>query len=91
MTRTLPLSEVKIKFSQLVDAVVRRDDEVIITRSGRPVAVLLSVHERDSWRETQEIVQNPELMEEIRAGLKAIQRGQVKRYSLDELFGASVG
>lgn len=88
MTQTLPLSVAKIKFSQLVDDVVRRDDEIIITRNGRPAAVLINVEEYESWRETQEIKANPELMREIQEGLKAIQKGQAKRYhSLEELFG----
>ena len=88
MTRTLPLSEVKINLSKLVAEVARRDDEIIITRNGRPAAVLLSNEEYESWKETQEIKQNPELMREIRQGLKELEKGKVK-YSLSELFGDS--
>lgn len=88
MTRTLPLSVVKIKLSALVDGVFRRDDEVVITRNGKPAAVLVSAEDYESWKETQEIKENPELMREIREGLKTIQRGKGKKYtSLDELFG----
>ena len=91
MTRTLPLSEVKIKLSRLVQDIIRRGDEVIITRNGKPVAVLLNAEEYDSWKETEEIKANPELMKEIREGLKAIQSGKLKRhYSVDELFGSSL-
>lgn len=88
MTRTLPLSEVKTNLSKLVAEVARRDDEIIITRNGRPAAVLLSNEEYESWKETQEIKQNPELMREIRQGLKELEKGKVK-YSLSELFGDS--
>lgn len=88
MTRTLPLSEVKIKFSRLVDDVVRRDDEIIITRNGRPAAVLMSAEEYEGWKETQEIKKDPELMEEIRQGLKEFAKGKTKTfYSVKELFG----
>lgn len=91
MTRTLPLSEVKIKLSRLVQDIIRREDEVIITRNGKPVAVLLNAEEYDSWKETEEIKADPELMKEIREGLKAIQSGKLKRhYSVDELFGSSL-
>ena len=62
MTKTLPLSEVKIKLSAIIAGVVRRSDEVIITRNGKPAAVLISADEYDSWRETQEIKRDPELM-----------------------------
>ncbi len=92
MTHTLPLSEVKIKFSALVNSVVEKEDEIIITRNGRPVAVLVNAEEYESWKETQEIKSDPELMKEIQAGLRAIQAGRAKTYkSLDKLFGPSAG
>ena len=88
MTRTLPLSEAKIHLSKLVSDVVRREDEIIITRNGKPVAVLMSAEEYESWKETQEIKQDPELMREIREGLAALEKGRKKHYAnLEELFG----
>lgn len=90
MTYTLPLSVVKIKFSQLVDNIVKKEDEVVITRNGRPAAVLLSAEEYASWKETQEIKANPALMREIAEGLKSIQHGKGRKYaSVEELFGPS--
>lgn len=90
MVRTLPLSEVKIQLSRLVADVVRRDDEIIITRNGKPAAVLMSAEEYDGWKETQEIKQNPELMQEIRKGLKELEKGKKKRYGNPaELFSES--
>lgn len=87
MTQVLPLSVVKIKLSELVNNVVRRDDEILITRNGKPAAVLVSAEEFASWRETQEIKANPALMREIQEGLKAIQRGAGKKYtSVEKLF-----
>ncbi len=88
MTQTLPLSLVKIQLSRLVENVVRRDDEIMITRNGKPAAVLLSAEEYASWKETQEIRSNPALMREIAQGLKAIQHGKGQKYgSVEELFG----
>ena len=40
--KTLPLSEAKTKLSGLVEKVRSRDEEIVITRNGRPVAVLVS-------------------------------------------------
>ncbi len=88
MVRILPLSEVKIQLSRLVADVARRDDEIVITRNGKPTAVIMSAEEYESWKETQEIKENPELMQEIRKGLKELGKGKKKRYTgLDELFG----
>ena len=92
MTRTLPLSEVKTNLSKLVADVARREDEIIITRNGKPAAVLMSAEEYDSWKETQEIKKDPELMREIRKGLRELEKGKFKTYdNLDELFGESDG
>lgn len=87
MTVTLSLSEAKIKLSKLVHDVIQRDDEIIITRNGKPVAVLINAQEYESWKETQEILENKELMREIQEGLDAVQKGKAKKYTLDELFG----
>ena len=90
MTRTLPLSEVKMKLSALVDGVVERHDEVVITRNGKPAAVLVDVVEHESWQETMDVKSNSELMREIRKGLASFKKKtKSKAYSLDELFGTS--
>jgi antitoxin YefM len=78
--------EAKAKLSGLVDEVERRDEEVVITRNGRPAAVLVSADEYESWKETQAIKSDKALMREIRAGLKALQTGKARRYTLEKLF-----
>ena len=88
MTKTLSLSEVKMKLSELVDKVAKRDDEVVITRNGKPIAVIISSEEHDSWKETQEIKKDPELMSQIKASVRALSKKEgFKSYTLDELFG----
>ena len=90
MTKTLPLSEVKAKLSFLIAGIMKRSDEIIITRNGKPAAVLISADEYDSWRETQEIKRDPDLMRQIRESEEAYKRGDYKTYTsqeLDELFG----
>ena len=83
--KTLSLSEVKMKLSELVDRVHSTDEEVVITRNGRPAAVLVSAEEFESWKETIEILASGDLMEEIRRGLTALRKGS-KIYTLEELF-----
>jgi antitoxin YefM len=84
--KTLSLSEAKAKLSGLVEEVERRDAEVIITRNGRPAAVLVSPDEYESWKETHAIRSDKQLLREIRAGLSAIRARKAKLYSLEELF-----
>jgi prevent-host-death family protein len=83
--KTLPLSEVKAKLSELVDQVESRDERVVITRRGRPAAVLVSHDDLESWQETLEITSNRALMTEIRRGIRQLERGQTVRY--EEVFG----
>lgn len=83
--RTLSLSEVKMKLSELVERVHSTDEEVVITRNGRPAAVLVSAEEFDSWKETIEILSSPELMDEIRKGLASLRKGS-KIYTLEDLL-----
>ena len=84
--KTLSLFEAKMKLSALVEAVRTTDEEVVITKNGTPVAVLVSPDEFDSWRETLAIRSDSDLMEEIRQGLAALKDGKARLYSLEELF-----
>lgn len=83
--KTLSLSEVKMKLSELVDRVRSTDEEVVITKNGRPAAVLVSAEEFESWKETIEILSSNDLTDEIRRGLAALGKGS-KIYTLEELL-----
>jgi prevent-host-death family protein len=83
--KTLPLAEAKAKLSALVDRVAATDEEVLITRNGRPAAVLVSLDEYESWKETREIKSDRALMREIRRGLRDLRKGG-KVYTLEQLL-----
>ena len=83
--KTLPLAEAKAKLSRLVDRVAATDEQILITRNGRPVAILVSPDEYESWTETRAIQSDRELMREIRRGLRELKKGG-KRYSFEQLF-----
>lgn len=88
--KTLPLSEAKAKLSELVDDVLGRDERVMITRNGRPAAILVSPDDLDSWQETIEIMSDPKAMASIRRSRREIEQGRAKRYTtedLDKLLG----
>jgi prevent-host-death family protein len=82
--KTLSLSEAKMKLSKLVENVYSTDEEVVITKNGRPAAVLVSPDEYERLKETIAIKSESDLMVEIEKGLSALKRS--KRYTLDELF-----
>lgn len=83
--KTLSLSEAKIKLSKLIENVYSTDEEVVITKNGRPAAILVSPDEFESWKETIDIESNSDLMDEIKKGLSALKK-KSKLYTLEELF-----
>ena len=83
--RTLSLSEAKMKLSELIDRVHSTDEEVVITKNGRPAAVLISPDEFEGWKETITIKSDGDFMKEIRKGISALKKER-KLYTLEELF-----
>jgi len=83
---TISVSEAKMKLSALVDSVKNTDEEVVITKNGRPVAVLVSPDEFESWRETIKIRFDSDLMAEIKNGLECLKKGDTSLYTLEELL-----
>jgi len=84
--KTLPLSEAKSQLSSLVEQVRSLEEQVVITRNGRPAAVLVSAEEFERWKETIEVRGDAALMKEIRAGLRALKTRKTRLYTLEELL-----
>lgn len=84
--KTLSLSEAKMKLSGLVEKVNASDEEIVITKNGRPAAVLVSPDEYESWKETIAIRSDEALKREIKTGLAALKSKKTKLYTLEELF-----
>jgi antitoxin YefM len=84
--KTLSLSEAKMKLSGLIEKVSVTDEEIMITKNGRPAAVLVSPDEFASWKETIAVRSDTSLMQEIKKGLKALRAKKAKLYTLEELF-----
>ena len=83
--KTVPLAEAKAKLSRLGDRVAATDEEILITRNGRPAAVLVSPDEYESWKETRSIQSDRALVQEIRRGLRQLRKGGCI-YTLEELI-----
>ena len=83
---TLSLSEAKIKLSRLIDKVSTTDEEIVITKNGRPAAVLVSPDEFEGWNETLFIRSQPGFLKEIKKGIRTLKQNKAKLYTLEELF-----
>ena len=86
MTKPLPLSEVKTRLPELVQKIGARDDQIVVTRHGKPAAVLLSYDEYGRLRETLDVLSDPDLMRQIHRSLTYFARGGKGR-SFEDVFG----
>ena len=62
---TLPLAEVKKRLSEMVERVERHQERIVVTKRGRPAAVLLSPDDLESLEETLDVLSTPGAVDEI--------------------------
>jgi antitoxin YefM len=83
MAKTVPVRELRSNLSELLSDVADRRDHVLVTRNGRPAAVLVPIDEYEALEETAEILSEPATIEAIESGLAENERGET--LSLEEL------
>lgn len=65
---TVPFGEAKDRLSALIDSVDGTHDRVIITKHGRPAAVLISTEDLDEMAETIHWLSQPGIREVVATG-----------------------
>lgn len=84
--RVIPIAEAEPKLPALVEDVVKRNLRFVITRGGKPAAILIKPDE--GWKATIEIVSDRKFYADIRKGIKDLNAGKGAVYTdLDGLFG----
>ncbi len=72
----MALKDVKNHLSEVVDQVEREHDRVVVTKHGRPAAVMLSVDDLASLEESLEIMGRRRLVAQIRDSLAELDQDQ---------------
>jgi antitoxin YefM len=72
-----PLRNVRDHLSDFVDRAEREHERVVVTRTGRPAAVLIGYKDLVAIEETLEILSDGEAMADIREARKEVARGEV--------------
>jgi antitoxin YefM len=80
----VPLAEVKNRLSEVVDRLEREHGRVVITKHGRPAAVMLSLEDLESLEETLAVLSDPELMAAIQEADVEVAAGGTTRLSKQE-------
>nr|WP_285506379.1 type II toxin-antitoxin system Phd/YefM family antitoxin [Actinokineospora sp. NBRC 105648] len=65
--------------SDFVDRAEREHKRVVVTRNGRPAAVLIGYDDLAALEETLEILSDPDAMAEIRLARAGVAQGEVVR------------
>lgn len=78
MTTTLPLADVRERLSPIVNSVETTHERVVITKNGRPSAVLISYEDLESIEETLEILSDRGVAQAIRESLSDPERFSVE-------------
>ncbi|MEJ2856415.1 MULTISPECIES: type II toxin-antitoxin system Phd/YefM family antitoxin [unclassified Saccharothrix] len=74
-----PLRSVRDHLSDFVDRAEREHERVVVTRNGRPAAVLIGYEDLAALEETLEILSDPNAMAAIRESRDEVARGEVVR------------
>lgn len=85
MAKTLPISEVKARLPELVTGVQEREEEIVVTRKGKPAAVLMNYGEYERLRDTIDVLCDADLMKQIRRSRRFYAAGG-KGLSIEDVF-----
>lgn len=69
MPKQVPVREFRSRLSELLSDVADRRDHVLVTRNGKPAAVLVPIDEYEALEETAEILSDPSAIAAIEAGV----------------------
>ena len=76
MTITIPLTELRPKLPKIMDRLSKYFDRCIVTRHGKPEAVMLSEDDYESLIETLDILSDQKLMKDIKKGQEELKKGK---------------
>jgi antitoxin YefM len=76
---TESLRNVKDRFSEVIDRVESQHERVVVTRNGRPAAVILSTDDLESLEETLDILGNTDTVKALLEAEEAVAAGDVVR------------
>ena len=77
MAKIVPFTEARSNLTELLDDLEQRHEHVLITRNGRPSAVMLSADEYESLEETLDILQDKDLLDALKRSERDVAQGRL--------------
>lgn len=84
LSEHMALADVKSRLSEVIERLEREHGRVVVTKHGKPAAVLLSIEDLESLEETLSILSDPSLVEEIREATRDVAAGRTEALSREE-------
>ena len=81
MVTTMSLKTLRPELPHVIDRIDRKLDRFVITRRGKPVAVMLSIDDYEALMETLDILADPAAMKGLRAGEADVRKKRHRPWS----------
>ena len=84
MVKTVTTREFRAHMAGVFDDVMKRFDRYVISKRGKPAAILMCVDDYEGWIETLEILSSKKALKDIESAKREMHLG--KGYSFEEVF-----
>lgn len=82
--KTMSYSESRAKYAEVLQSVVDDREEVIITRNGHESAVIVSLDDYNSLRETAYLLRSPRNAQRLLDSIESLNAGEATEHELVE-------
>ena len=82
--KTMSYSESRARFAEVLQSVVDDREEVIITRNGHESAVIVSLDDYNSLRETAYLLRSPRNAQRLLDSIESLNAGEATEHELVE-------
>ena len=76
MVHTITLKELRPELPTVINSIDERLDRYVITKHGKPVAVMMNIEDYEGLLETLEILADKELLKRLKRAEKEIDEGK---------------
>lgn len=80
--KTMSYSESRRRYAEVLDSVVDDREEVVITRAGREPAVIISLDEYQSLKETAYLMRSPDNARRLLESIERLESGSGEEHGL---------
>lgn len=78
MTKSISLKKLRPNLPKVIEEIVSKMDRFIVTKRGKPVALIMSIDDYESIIETLDVLADKKLMKRIKQAETDIQKGDLR-------------